>query len=1051
MFCVACGAKVAVPPGRAGSRLACPGCGKVLSPVPGDALTDPPPGITFDTDSAPHHAANGAADHVGFDFQQLSNPEASAAKLPPANAPSAAQRLPATRGRPSRASLLTLAVAALMAAGGVVLGLRSRSLTTASPPNPAPPPAAIVNPSDAWEKSTAADLVTQKQSADRMALAGQLQQAYDAYASLLQTIAGHAARDPLILNIATGARSAQDQVFAALLRKRTLATQAPASQPGDVESAAAEPAQSSAPSFAAVPAPAPQPLAAAALEPVEPPTDGPGTPPPTAPAEPPTAARPPVALRTYYAPAAVTDEQIGQAIHRGVMFLQRAFRNGQLQSGSGGYNDLQHWAGAYSTAGVDALCVYALLHAGQANDEKWLAADAPFTSQMLERLKAYDYRATYHRSLRAAALAVYHRPADYAALEADVNWLVDSARDGAYTYLAQAGSGGQSTPLYLQGYPTWDNSNSQYGLLGVWAGAAAGVSVPDNYWIAVERHWNTCQLPDGQWGYLSGEAGRLTMTDAGVASLLVTRDYLDHPRRYAGSMLDTGIDHRGGSAALQRGLDWLDQGDNAIPSQDVDWLGYALYGVERVGLASGYKYFGIHDWYSEIAKRLVVTQHGDGAWGTMPPTLDTAISTAYSLLFLSRGRHPILFNKLRFNGYWDNHRHDLENLAAFATHEIERPINWQVVNLGHDWPDWMDSPVLYIASDEAPRLTQHDQDNIRNFALGGGLIYTQADGAGTAFNNWARQLAGRLFPQFPLQVLPASHPVYSVLYPLQPGPALWGVSNGSRLLMVHSPADLAAAWEVRWSQSGKLAYQMGLNLFLYAAGKGNLRNRVESPYVPQWDGVLEHSISVARLRYDGNWDPEPYAWTRLDRYLAWETQRGLGVKQVDLSALAPGTFPLADLTGTASHQFTDDEVAAVRAYVAAGGVLLVDACGGQTAFADDVRGGLLARAFPGASLQPMPPSHPMLQATRPGADDLANLTLRPYAMQLVGPDVKLQMLSFGKGVVVFSPLDFTTGLLGTNTWGVVGYDPAYAAALVKNVILWADARAVGRPASVPAP
>ena len=46
----------------------------------------------------------------------------------------------------------------------------------------------------------------------------------------------------------------------------------------------------------------------------------------------------------------------------------------------------------------------------------------------------------------------------------------------------------------------------------------------------------------------------------------------------------------------------------------------------------------------------------------------------------------------------------------------------------------------------------------------------------------------------------------------------------------------------------------------------------------------------------------------------------------------------------------------------------------------------------------------------------------------------------GKGRVIYTELDVTTGLLGTNTWGITGYSPAYAQGLLKNLILDASTR-----------
>jgi hypothetical protein len=141
----------------------------------------------------------------------------------------------------------------------------------------------------------------------------------------------------------------------------------------------------------------------------------------------------------------------------------------------------------------------------------------------------------------------------------------------------------------------------------------------------------------------------------------------------------------------------------------------------------------------------------------------------------------------------------------------------------------------------------------------------------------------------------------------------------------------------------------------------------------------------------------------------------------------------------------------LRAYVEAGGVVLVDPTGGMNAFDGEVREHLLPKAFPTEFPRLIDFGHPLLGGGSIGMDDLSRPKVRPYVTERVGNGVGVvQLLTPSKpagakgtpGSVVITSLDLTSGLLGTNTWGVMGFEPNYAQSLVKNVITWALA---GRP------
>jgi hypothetical protein len=76
--------------------------------------------------------------------------------------------------------------------------------------------------------------------------------------------------------------------------------------------------------------------------------------------------------------------------------------------------------------------------------------------------------------------------------------------------------------------------------------------------------------------------------------------------------------------------------------------------------------------------------------------------------------------------------------------------------------------------------------------------------------------------------------------------------------------------------------------------------------------------------------------------------------------------------------------------------------------------------------------------------DVTTPKLRPFANEEFGKQPQRFVgVHLGQGDVYMTTLDVTSGLLGTNTWGIVGYDPQYAEDLAKNLVLW-TARNAGK-------
>jgi hypothetical protein len=790
----------------------------------------------------------------------------------------------------------------------------------------------------------------------------------------------------------------------------------------------------------------------------------------------------------------VTEETVNSAVDRAVAWIKS-------QRNAAGHWD-QGESGGQFHGGDTGLALLALLYAGE----------NPLSEEMNRSLKWLADRPldrTYTIGTRAHVFALVPGRTYRRQLQADLDWLVrnisplDAPMPGSYHYDA-----------FAPGRGSYDNSNSQYGVLGVWMATDAALTVPASYWELVSGHWMRDQNGDGGWGYTgggSGEGGSTgSMTAAGLATLYVVLDrlYVDRPR--------DAVEIAGG---IDRALAWFAREfTTENPRGSAEWKYYYLYGVERIGRASGQKYFRDLDWFRVGAAELLRRQRPNGSWEGAGGSGDFAMSdlrnTAFALMFLCHGRAPLLFNKLEHgprpsaaaapgeapaidgpgpapsdpgNGDWNEDRpdptvttetpdraptersarrarasgrrgapepppppepdwnnkmRDVAGLVRYAQGSLERLLNWQIVRLDGPLEDLMEAPVLYMCGRTAWEFTDAEVAKLREYCQRGGLLLGVADRDSAEFAAGFRALAGRMFPEFPLEPVPATHPLFNgeVRTVIEDPPPLLHVSNGLRTLMLLSPQDISEAWHRYQPRSREAHFSLGVNIYLYATDKTTGGSRLRTPYIPVQPADITREIRVARVRYAGRWDPEPYGWRRLANYMNNETGTRLVIAEqgVTLDQLQPDEYRVAHITGAEAFELTDAEREGLRRFLTGGGMLIADATGGATAF-DEALSRHLTEALRGTA-ESLGERSPLITGAMPDGVSLRGVTYRRTARrESQGRDYpRLMVHRLGARLaVVQSPLDLSAGLLGTDVYNCAGYDSASTLRIMRNMLLYA--------------
>ena len=735
------------------------------------------------------------------------------------------------------------------------------------------------------------------------------------------------------------------------------------------------------------------------------------------------------------AKAAVTREEVERAIRGGVRYLVK------LQRPDGSWPEVDDDA----KTGTTSLVTLALLTAGE-------PADAPHIVRSLEYLRKFDpgqLDSVYSVSLQTMVFAAATPKADIVRIEANVDWLQEAQLKpgdhapwpGSWSYKASKTRHG-------------DNSNSQYALLGLNAATEAGVKVKPEVWKLAREYWQHYQQRDGSWAYTpdANNGTTASMTCAGVSSLIISG-----LKRFRGAeklVGEGGVEDCGkgsGDESLEAGIRWMSThfqvGQNFGAGQQ--WKYYYLYGLERTGRLSGVRFFGNHDWYREGAEELVHDQDKlDGFWRGTQYERYPVISTSFALLFLAKGRSPVVINKLRHGpaADWNNDVDDVRNLVGAVSRDWNHLLTWQVVDPNvAKVEDMLQAPIAFFNGHEAPILTEQGEQNLRSFVDQGGFIFAEACCGKAEFDRGFRALMKRVFPdpEYNLHALAADHAVWRAKWPLNPDDhPLLGIEHGCRTVVIYSPEDLSCDWNQMETQGGlprvTKSTRIGQNVVDYATGRELPADKLSTPEVKDFksEPPRRGALRIAKLRHAGDWNVAPLAIPNLTTTLRDRLKIEVVINHKELFPTDPNLvhYPLIYIHGRAALTFDEKDKAALRGHLdPGGGTLFADAACGSPSF-DAAFRKFVAELLPGNPMIPIPRDDELY--TQKIHFDLADVQYTKAAgggkdlPQLEGVKVN------GRWAVIYSKYDIGCALERHQGLDCKGYTYESAMRIAANIVVY---------------
>ena len=731
----------------------------------------------------------------------------------------------------------------------------------------------------------------------------------------------------------------------------------------------------------------------------------------------------------------ITPEQVSKALQRGVGFLK----------------DQQHPAGNWSEnqtnpGGITALCTLALLNSG-------LTTDDPSVKSALAYLRKFDEPGTtYSTSLHLMVMALAEPKRERVRIARLTKWLVDGQNHR---------SGGWS---YHRGVPSDDPSNSQFAILALNEAARVGVEIPEKTWTMAQQYWLGRQLPRGGWSYNRAGLPTGSMTCAGVASLVITSNRVDTE---TAKVVDGQVQCCGaisGNNAIDRGLRWLGQVFTVQknPASSSYYM-YYMYALERVGRMTGQRFIGQHDWYREGADHLLKIQDNlDGSWRTKPNPLT---STSFALLFLSKGRRPVVISKMKYGKAgsrdWDKHSGGVHQLTRFIESRWQQDLTWQTIDVQvAKLEELMETPVLFISGYQSLDLTDQQKTNLRNYVNQGGFLFVEASCADKAFDTEFRDLMKELFPESPMETLPPSHPIWFSQDNVDPSfvGRVEGIQSCCRTAVVYYPDNLSCFWSLHQPQRSTIV-QEGVkaqieahvkfagNVIAYATNR-ELKRKLDKPRYSfqesELDQPLRGTLFVPKLSHGGGSNDAPNSLSNLLGVMRIQLEMRVSARRQLIQAtdkLSP--YPILFIHGRGDFTLSEEERASLAMYLKRGGFIFADAVCASDEFAGAFRREMLL-VLEGQSFTRIAGDHPLL-SDEFGGYDVSTVTLRDPsrrdgktggATTSVTVPLLEGMAIDGRMAVVFSPYDMSCALENQAVPECKGYSREDATRMGTNIILF---------------